>query len=39
MVVVTTIVTPTALTIAYKRLHFSTPIPAEVADIDCARTK
>ncbi len=39
MVVVTTIVTPTALTIAYKRLHFSTPIPTEVADIDCARTK
>lgn len=39
MVVVTTIVTPTALTEAYKRLSFSTPIPIEIADEECARIK
>jgi Kef-type K+ transport system membrane component KefB len=37
MVVVTTVVTPIALSQAYKRLSFTTPVPVMMADEECAR--
>jgi Kef-type K+ transport system membrane component KefB len=37
MVVVTTVVTPIALSQAYNRLSFSTPVPVEIQDEECAR--